>query len=335
MAPRLNANEDDQLDQDQDGTMTSPIEENPINEATVSKKPYKMQIVWRNVILMSLLHLGSIVGLYLLVSEAKWLTWLWCYILLFMSATGITAGAHRLFSHKSYKAKYPLKVILMIFNCVSFQNDIIEWARDHRVHHKYSETDADPHNAVRGFFFAHIGWLLVKKHQDVKDKGKGIDMSDLTSDPLLMFQRRHYKTLVLIFSFIIPTFVPLLWGETLFVSFYTAALLRYAVSLNFTWCVNSVAHMWGNRPYDQHISPRQSVFTAIGAFGEGWHNYHHTFPYDYRTSEFPYTLNPTSLFIDFFYLIGWAYDRKTVSLETIQKKMLRSGDGSTTPFHKH
>jgi len=297
-----------------------------INYQSSEPKKYKMEIVWRNVILFALLHLGALYGVYSLLFEAKWLTWLWCYFLLFVSATGITAGAHRLWAHKSYKAKTPLKFILVLFNCVSFQNDIIEWARDHRVHHKYSETNADPHNALRGFFFAHMGWLLVRKHPDVKEKGKGLDLSDLTNDPLLMFQKKYYKPLVLFFSFIVPTMVPLYWGERFSVAFYTAALLRYAIALNVTWCVNSVAHMWGSRPYDANINPRQNIFTSFGAFGEGWHNYHHTFPYDYRASEFPYTLNPTTLFIDFFYAIGWAYERKTVTKEVIANRKLKHGD---------
>lgn len=70
------------------------------------------------------------------------------------------------------------------------QNDIYEWARDHRVHHKYSETDADPHNATRGFFFAHIGWLLVRKHPDVIEKGRKLELMDLKEDKVVMFQRR-------------------------------------------------------------------------------------------------------------------------------------------------
>lgn len=74
--------------------------------------------------------------------------------------------------------------------CLNPQNDIFEWARDHRVHHKYSETDADPHNAVRGFFFAHIGWLLVRKHPDVIEKGRKLELSDLLSDKVVMFQRK-------------------------------------------------------------------------------------------------------------------------------------------------
>lgn len=70
------------------------------------------------------------------------------------------------------------------------QNDIYEWSRDHRVHHKYSETDADPHNATRGFFFSHIGWLLVRKHPDVIEKGQKLELSDLKADNVVMFQRR-------------------------------------------------------------------------------------------------------------------------------------------------
>ena len=73
---------------------------------------------------------------------------------------------------------------------VESQNDVIEWSRDHRTHHRYSETSADPHNANYGFFFAHMGWLLVRKHPDVKVKGKLVDMTDLEKDSVLRFQRR-------------------------------------------------------------------------------------------------------------------------------------------------
>lgn len=70
------------------------------------------------------------------------------------------------------------------------QNSIYEWVRDHRVHHKYSETDADPHNSKRGFFFSHMGWLMMKKHPDVIKKGSTLDMTDVMNDPIVRFQRR-------------------------------------------------------------------------------------------------------------------------------------------------
>lgn len=102
---------------------------------------------------------------------------------------GVTAGAHRLWAHKSYKAKLPLRIILMIFQTMAFQNCIHEWVRDHRAHHKFCDTDADPHNSRRGFFFSHMGWLMCKKHPDVKAKGQTIDMSDIEADPVVMFQK--------------------------------------------------------------------------------------------------------------------------------------------------
>jgi len=70
------------------------------------------------------------------------------------------------------------------------QNDVREWVRDHRVHHKFSETDADPHNSNRGLFFSHVGWLMMKKHPEVTRRGKTVDMSDIMNDPLLSFHSR-------------------------------------------------------------------------------------------------------------------------------------------------
>ncbi|NWJ07952.1 SCD5 desaturase, partial [Crypturellus undulatus] len=154
-----------------------------------SAKGPAQAVVWRNVVLMSLLHLGAVYALSL-VPRARLLTLLWTYLYFFVTILGVTAGAHRLWSHRSYKAKLPLRIFLAAANSMAFQNDIYEWSRDHRVHHKYSETDADPHNALRGFFFSHIGWLLVRKHPDVIEKGKKVDVSDLLEDPVVRFQRK-------------------------------------------------------------------------------------------------------------------------------------------------
>lgn len=112
------------------------------------------------------------------------------FLLLVLAEIGITAGAHRLWAHKTYKAKLPLQILLMLMNSIAFQNTAIDWARDHRLHHKYSDTDADPHNANRGFFYSHVGWLLVKKHPEVKKRGKDIDCSDIYGNPVLQFQKK-------------------------------------------------------------------------------------------------------------------------------------------------
>lgn len=212
---------------------------------------------------------------------------------------------------------------------MAFQNDIYEWSRDHRVHHKYSETDADPHNAVRGFFFAHIGWLLVRKHPDVIEKGRKLEISDLKADKVVMFQRRHYKPSVLLMCFFIPMFVPwFFWGESLWVAYFVPTVLRYTLVLNATWLVNSAAHMWGNRPYDSTINPRENRFVTFSAIGEGFHNYHHTFPFDYSTSEYGWKLNLTTCFIDLMCFLGLASDPKRVSREAVLARVQRTGDGS-------
>ena len=119
----------------------------------------------------------------------------------------------------------------MILNSASLQNDIYEWSRDHRVHHKFSDTDADPHNSHRGFFCSHKGWLLVRKHPDVMEKGKTVSMKDLEQDQVVNFQRRFYKPLAIFFTFYLPTFIPYyFWNEDFFTAAYLAAF-RYCFSL--------------------------------------------------------------------------------------------------------
>ncbi|XP_075974965.1 acyl-CoA Delta-9 desaturase-like [Anticarsia gemmatalis] len=287
------------------------------------------KIVWRNVILMGMLHLGAVYGLYLFLFKAMWITKFFAYFLYICSGLGITAGAHRLWAHKSYKARLPLRLLLVLFNTIAFQDAAVDWARDHRMHHKYSETDADPHNATRGFFFAHVGWLLVRKHPQIKAKGHTIDMTDLRSDPLLRFQKKHYMILMPLCCFILPSYIPTLWGETLWNGYFVCAVFRYVMVLNFTWLVNSAAHLWGIKPYDKNINPVETKPVSLVVLGEGFHNYHHTFPWDYKTAELGgYSLNITKMFIDFMAKIGWAYDLKTVSTDVIQKRVKRTGDGT-------
>jgi len=326
MAPR---NPDTAVSPQAEDVMTSSGEVTPVaTEATHTAKRPPMIIVWRNVVLMSALHIAAVYGLYCLI-WAHPLTWLWTFTIYTLSALGITAGAHRLWAHRSYKAKTPLRIFLALCNSMALQNDIIDWARDHRLHHRHSETDADPHNASRGMFFAHIGWLLVRKHPDVKDKGKHIDISDLYKDPVCVWQRRLYLPSILLMCFVVPTIVPWYsWGESLVTSYFTCSLLRYALTLNATWLVNSAAHMWGNKPYDLNINPVENFFVTFSAIGEGFHNYHHTFPHDYSTSEFGWKLNPTTFFIDCMEKIGQATHLKKIPVELVKRRMQRTGDGT-------
>lgn len=289
----------------------------------------RVQYIWPNFVVFGVAHTLAVYGLWQIFVSAKIYTALFTFVLYNMSILGITAGVHRLWAHRAYKATFPLRLLLVFFSTIAHQNSVIHWAREHRVHHKFSETDADPVNASRGFFFSHIGWLLVKKHPDVTAKGKQVDISDLEADWLLAFQRKHYVYCTLVVSIFLPLVIPVVyWNETWLNALCIAVMLRWTCSLNATWLVNSAAHMYGHRPYDVNINPSENASVALVTLGEGFHNYHHVFPWDYKTSEFGNPLNPTKVFIDACARIGWAYDMKTVSQEIIDKRTERTGDGS-------
>ncbi|XP_066141308.1 acyl-CoA Delta-9 desaturase-like isoform X2 [Euwallacea fornicatus] len=242
---------------------------------------------------------------------------------------GVTGGSHRLWTHRTYQANLPLRILLMVAQTAALQNDIYEWARDHRAHHKFTDTDADPHNSRRGFFFCHMGWLMSKKHPAVFEKGKSLDLSDIIADPVVKFQMRYYKLMVLFFNTVVPILI--VWyffGEGLWPSF-EISIFRTLFLLHGTWFVNSAAHLWGTKPYDKNINPTESPLVISLGIGEGFHNYHHSFPWDYKAAELGnYGANWTTAVIDFMAKIGWAKDLKTASPKLIKKRALRTGDGT-------
>merc|ERR1719181_1322603 len=141
---------------------------------------------------------------------------LWFAFLLWpLSAFGITGGAHRLWAHRSYSACFSYRAVLMLLNSIANQGTIFHWARDHRVHHFHSETVADPHDAIRGFWFAHIGWLYLKKDPRVAEAGNKVNMDDLRADGFVMIQKRWDPWWNLFFCFVFPALVAAYgWGET-------------------------------------------------------------------------------------------------------------------------
>ena len=143
------------------------------------------------------------------------------------SGLGITVGAHRLWCHRSFEAHISVRIVLMLLNSIANQTPLYHWCRDHRVHHKHSETNADPHNATRGFFFAHVGWLYLKKEKDVIEAGKQMDFADLWDDPVVRFQ--HYLDPVWnqLMCFVFPTVVCTYgWDENWWYGFLIAGALQ-------------------------------------------------------------------------------------------------------------
>lgn len=247
--------------------------------------------------------------------------------LVFLSNLGITVGSHRLWSHRSYKAKTPLKIFLMILTSLSNEGSIYHWSRDHIVHHKYSDQKADPHNIKNGLFYAHIGWLFYDKHQLTIQAGKELNLEYLDRDWVVTFQKKFYIYFAITFCYFLPTLYGVYVHKlTPFTSFCIFGMFRWIINLHCTWCVNSVAHQYGYRPYDKNSPTTESWFTNIVSIGEGSHNWHHKYPYDYAASEFDMfktgkVFNPSKTFIDIMYYCGQAYDLKRYDFTN--KKLIR------------
>lgn len=284
---------------------------------------------WFMMAYIGICHIMAIIGAVFYLPHCSAETLLWAWFMWPLSGIGIIVGAHRLWAHRSFEASLPLRICLMLQQSMSNEGTIFHWSRDHRVHHKYSETQADPHNATRGFFFAHMGWLLVKKHKDVVQAGREIDLSDLLEDPVVMFQKRWDPYISMYMCFIWPSQVAqYFWGENFWNAFFVAGFLRYVIVLHFTWLVNSAAHLYGDHPYDTSSYPAENPIVSFLSGGEGWHNWHHKYPYDYAASEFGEfaQYNAGKLFIETCCWLGLAKNPKRATAAWAHGRARRDKD---------
>jgi len=270
-------------------------------------------------------HVAALYGLILfLLGKITISTGIFFIIYLYLNQIGVTGGMHRLWAHRSYTARWPLRLFLMCCAAISNQGTIYHWVRDHRIHHRFSEKSADPHNANIGFFYSHIGWLLVEKSPETIKEGKKLNMDDLHEDRFVMFEKNAHPWFPLFMSFILPGLICTAFGNTYWDGVFFAGALRYVLCLHFTWFVNSAAHLWGERPYNKQIGPAENLWVSIFAAGEGWHNFHHTYPFDYATSEYGIFTqwNPTKFFIDMASFVGLATNlRKATHNKNKQNKV--------------
>lgn len=245
----------------------------------------------------------------------------WCVFILLMGFCGmsITAGYHRLWSHKTYQAHPLLKGILVVGGACALQNDVLHWASDHRRHHQYVDNnDRDPYSARRGFWFSHIGWILRDYESGAEDFS---NVKDLLEDPIIVWQHRHYAKLVLATNVGIPLLFGFIHGDII-ASLLLCGLLRLVLSQHLTYLINSLAHIWGRQPYSNSCTAKDNSFLALVTYGEGYHNYHHTFQWDYRNGVKWWHFDPTKWLIRSCSLIGLTKDLKRTSLAQIEKAKL-------------
>ncbi|EDO15781.1 hypothetical protein Kpol_478p17 [Vanderwaltozyma polyspora DSM 70294] len=232
----------------------------------------------------------------------------------------VTAGYHRLWSHRAYSARWPLRLFFGIFGSASVQGSIKWWGHSHRIHHRYTDTPRDPYDARQGLWYSHMGWMLVKPNPKYKARA---DIQDLNDDWIVRFQHRHYVTIMIITAFVIPSLVTGYFFNDYLGGFLYAGILRVFAIQQATFCINSMAHYIGAQPFDDKRTPRDNWMTAIVTFGEGYHNFHHEFPSDYRNAIKWYQYDPTKMFIYANYIFGMAFDLKKFSQNAIEQALIQ------------
>ncbi len=239
----------------------------------------------------------------------------------FATGMSITLGYHRLYSHRAFKANAFVEWWTVFFGAGAFEGSVIAWSADHRRHHKFVDQDEDPYDINKGFFHAHCGWLLFSSKEPVVLDNVG----DMKKSRLLMFQHRYYVPLCFLIGFGSPTLIGWLWGgaEAALASFLIAGLLRAVLVQHFTFFINSFCHMIGSRPYDTGTTARDSAIMALFTYGEGYHNYHHKFQYDYRNAIKPWGYDPTKWAIWALEKVGMASGLRRVPDEKILQAQIR------------
>jgi stearoyl-CoA desaturase (delta-9 desaturase) len=269
---------------------------------------------WSHVILLSVTPVAAIYGI--ATTKLQTPTLILSIVLYFATAMCITAGYHRLWSHRSYNAKSPLKFVFALVGAGAVQGSIRWWSRGHRAHHRYTDTDKDPYSAHRGLLSSHIGWMLIKRP---RNRIGYADVADLEADPIVKWQHKYYAQIAVTMGFGLPTLVAGLgWGDWRG-GFFFAGVARIVAVHHATFCVNSLAHWLGETSYDDHLSPRDHFLTALVTTGEGYHNFHHEFPQDYRNATKFYQYDPTKWLINFCSFINLAYNLKEFSKNEVAK----------------
>ena len=234
-------------------------------------------LCWTTIAGLSLIHLAGIAGLVWIVLNPSLPTLVLTAVLYVACGLGITAGYHRLFAHRTYSPVAPVRWALLAFGAATFQNSALSWSADHRAHHADTDGAGDPHAVTRGAWFAHLGWLFRRREASA-DVTRLTDLGAVTS---IRLQHRFYVVIAVGVGLVLPTVIAAQWGDP-WGGLLVGGFLRTAVMLQATFCVNSLAHLIGKRRYDARSSARDSVVTALITFGEGYHSFHHRFPFDYR-----------------------------------------------------
>lgn len=236
-------------------------------------------------------------------------------LVLFFALTGlsITGGYHRYFAHKTYVSHPLLKLFYLVFGACALQNTALRWASDHRNHHRYTDTEKDPYNFQKGFWYAHMGWIFYKRPTDPNQL---TNVPDLLQDRLVLWQHHYYLLIAVLIGFGIPTLIGLAFGRPLG-GLLWGGVLRVVLVHHCTFLVNSASHRFGKQPYATDDSSRDCWWLAFLTNGEGYHNFHHTFPSDCRNGIRWFQWDPTKWWIWSLQMVGLTSRLNRISAQAL------------------
>ena len=253
----------------------------------------KPKIRWLGLIFFAIIHLVGIIGtpLYIFyrgLSTAEIILFSFYFI---ATSMAITVGYHRLFAHTTFKTNSFVRFFLLFFGAATFEESALKWASQHRQHHLFTDTDHDPYGINKGFWHAHVGWILFWRH-----KTNYNNVNDLKRSKLIWNQHKWHALWSVGGGIVIPMVIACVIGKPLG-GFIMAVCLRLVLVMHSAFFINSFAHTFGAKPFDHSQSARDHWLGALLTNGEGYHNFHHRFPNDYRNGIKWYHWDPTKWFI--------------------------------------
>jgi stearoyl-CoA desaturase (delta-9 desaturase) len=266
------------------------------------------QINWVTAIFMFLFHAGAVAALFFFTWKAFLVA---CFLWWVSGSLGIGMSYHRLLTHRGYKTPKWVEYFLTVCATLALEGGPIFWVATHRIHHKYSDQEGDPHSPIDGTWWAHMGWILMGKsmHHDTTTLARYVP--DLAKDQVhVWLTKYHYipMTVLGVVLLAIGGLPFLLWG----------IFLRTVVGLHATWAVNSVTHMWGSRRFSTRDLSTNNFLVAILTFGEGWHNNHHAHPVSARHGLAWYEFDISWITLKMLAAVGVVRDLKVAKIREQQ-----------------
>jgi len=276
---------------------------------------------WVNILFLALTPVVAVLGTswYVYYNGVTWLEIANFFFMFLATGLAITCGYHRYYTHCTHECSKAVQLFYLIFGAAAVENSVVNWASDHRYHHRYVDKDEDPYNILRGGLYAHIGWIFYKDTRQIHQKYQNIP--DLTKDPLVLWQDRWYLPIIVLASFALPAYIGLMQGRPVG-GLLWGGFLRVVIVHHMTFFINSLAHIYGTRPYTEENSARDNWMLGPFTFGEGYHNFHHKFQADYRNGIHWYHFDMGKWLLFFFKTIGVAWNFRKVSDAIILKAKL-------------